>query len=204
MRNRIFGFLVAAVAVVGLASAASAGTVNVREFGTGLATITVSTNTSFTVDILLTRAVVAAGYGFEIGWDGGVTPLLTILLPDLNNLGDIDEFLPPGFTFNASVGVDNYTASGASTSGNTNDIEALTFAPAGVFGTAVARITFSSLLTPGTTTIRALLGTGDTLGDGSFTHSPLTVNVVPEPGTASLLGLGILGLVIAGRRYRRS
>jgi len=31
-----------------------------------------------------------------------------------------------------------------------------------------------------------------------------TLNVVPEPGTVSLLGLGLVGLVLAGRRSRRS
>jgi hypothetical protein len=31
-----------------------------------------------------------------------------------------------------------------------------------------------------------------------------SVNVVPEPGTVSLLGLGLVGLVLAGRRSRRS
>jgi hypothetical protein len=31
-----------------------------------------------------------------------------------------------------------------------------------------------------------------------------SVNIVPEPGTVSLLGLGLLGLVLAGRRTRRS
>ena len=31
-----------------------------------------------------------------------------------------------------------------------------------------------------------------------------TVNVIPEPGTAGLLGLGIVGLVLAGRRSRRA
>jgi len=31
-----------------------------------------------------------------------------------------------------------------------------------------------------------------------------TVNVIPEPGTVSLLGLGLVGLVLAGRRSRRS
>jgi hypothetical protein len=31
-----------------------------------------------------------------------------------------------------------------------------------------------------------------------------SINVVPEPGTVSLLGLGLVGLILAGRRSRRS
>jgi len=50
------------------------------------------------------------------------------------------------------------------------------------------------------------------IGDGLGTIIPTTdinwgtatINVVPEPGTVSLLGLGLVGLILAGRRSRRS
>jgi len=49
-------------------------------------------------------------------------------------------------------------------------------------------------------------GIFDGLGNdivGQTTYDSATVNLVPEPGTASLLGLGLVGLVLAGRRTRR-
>jgi hypothetical protein len=60
--------------------------------------------------------------------------------------------------------------------------------------------------TPGTYTIISYASTGvDTPNENA--NNPhfdaiLTINAIPEPGTASLLGLGLLGLVMAGRRAR--
>jgi len=39
---------------------------------------------------------------------------------------------------------------------------------------------------------------------GTITFGSATLNAIPEPGTVSLLGLGLVGLVLAGRRSRRS
>jgi hypothetical protein len=55
-------------------------------------------------------------------------------------------------------------------------------------------------------------GLFDSINDGfnvpqvasSISFGSATLNPVPEPGTVSLLGLGLIGLVLAGRRSRRS
>jgi hypothetical protein len=56
--------------------------------------------------------------------------------------------------------------------------------------------------TPGTYTIASYASTGvDTPNDNaSNPHNSAILTIIPEPGTASLLGLGLLGLVMAGRR----
>ncbi len=61
----------------------------------------------------------------------------------------------------------------------------------------------------GTTNITASLNAFDAFGvggtniTGTVTFGGATIiNVVPEPGTASLLGLGLIGLIMAGRRKR--
>jgi len=57
--------------------------------------------------------------------------------------------------------------------------------------------------------ISGILNKGvDAFGDGGFNSltavlfRSATVNFIPEPGTASLLGLGLVGLVLMGRRSR--
>jgi hypothetical protein len=47
-------------------------------------------------------------------------------------------------------------------------------------------------------------GNGTEISQGTIIYGNATFNVVPEPGTVSLLGLGLVGLVLAGRRARRS
>jgi len=47
-------------------------------------------------------------------------------------------------------------------------------------------------------------GLGAAVPPGTITFGSATLNPIPEPGTVSLLGLGLIGLVLAGRRSRRS
>jgi hypothetical protein len=50
-------------------------------------------------------------------------------------------------------------------------------------------------------------GNGSEIPQGTIIYGNAAVNVgpeIPEPGTVSLLGLGLVGVVLAGRRSRRS
>lgn len=63
---------------------------------------------------------------------------------------------------------------------------------------------------PGTQVLSGAFNGGiDAFGDGAFNDitnlvefRSASVNFIPEPGTASLLGLGLVGLVLMGRRNR--
>jgi hypothetical protein len=72
----------------------------------------------------------------------------------------------------------------------------------------------TSATTPGTETIAAWIndlvdavgavinGTPVALGSADIVVGTHILTIVPEPGTASLLGLGLVGLILAGRRSR--
>ena len=48
----------------------------------------------------------------------------------------------------------------------------------------------------------SLVAFGLTPGDVQFSANAAAANVVPEPGTAAMVGLGLLGLASVGRRRR--
>jgi hypothetical protein len=62
----------------------------------------------------------------------------------------------------------------------------------------------ASVATDGFDVFSGLFNTGDSMNSVPTVFNSAAVNVIPEPGTVSLLGLGLVGLVLAGRRSRRS
>jgi len=90
------------------------------------------------------------------------------------------------------------------------------FLPNGTYAVGTAKFTvtanvgtdgfdvFSGLFNGVIDSVNNNLGLVIPAGDPSVVFNNASVNVIPEPGTVSLLGLGLVGLVLAGRRSRRS
>jgi len=96
---------------------------------------------------------------------------------------------------------------------STNGANTSTFMPANPGGYTIGTVVWTvgaGVNTDGQDIIIGFLNPGvDGLGGAAFANisasalfKGATVNVIPEPGTAALVGFGLVGLILAGRRNR--
>lgn len=152
------------------------GSVNVSISGP----ITLGPNQTGTYTLTIDEAL--AGGALNIAITGGSGTLGTIA-PNLDNvkvLGDelthVDSTVSPP-NGNLGLWVYNFTVTAPGTIGETITVAALGMQYNGDFS--------------------------NDAGDVWNSATPLGISVVPEPGTATLLGLGLVGLAVSGRGRRR-
>jgi hypothetical protein len=186
--------------------------------GVGTDTITALPGDTIVLHVRLTNDEVLSAHGISLAFDADL----------VNELNIVGFGSWAGSSFGAAAMATVYGAIGVSPGGTTESTGAVAgeienwnggilsgplFLPVGTYtiGT-VAFVVTANVASDGfdmATFIDPLLG-----GFGGSAFAPIpasnttmdtaTVNVIPEPGTVSLLGLGLVGLVLAGRRSRRS
>jgi hypothetical protein len=151
-----------------------------------------------------------------VSWDtsSGITGVFASFFPNFNaiGVGKASAFL--AFP-NPSVGINNISGTAGLFTGAVNQVppgDGVTGLPAGTY--LVGTIVFDTSnvdtrINPLAGIIQAGLDgfvdlNNQTITDVAFGDGLLVATyIVPEPGTASLLGLGLLGLIVAGRRNRK-
>ena len=202
MRAFLVGLVSGLVALVGFAGSANASaTVDLLWAATGTNSITgVSTSSNIVLNVVLT-----AGANGSAG--GGVSVDYSLIAGDFSVISALNY---PAAPLNQSFGAPVITAT------QVQNIQAFAFPPGPAGITAgqsflMGTITFHVDSVPlGTLSISSLIVGTDALSDGNFvditgasTFNSAQVNPVPEPGTISLLGMGLGGLYVVGRRSGR-
>ena len=208
---RLFVLTLATAAMCFVASTAAA--VDFSIIGADSATVNVGD--SFTIDILVTNTAGTelAGLGASVSeyganeFDSGaaVSSYLNavcvspgICFGGLLNLagGALEESAIGGFGDRVQIAL----SAGLSTVANDGSIDQ---GIDGVVGTTQFSLTFTAAESADILIGTSYQGDGVILGDGTSIQAQgatFSLNVIPEPGTALLMGLGLAGLASAGRR----
>ena len=199
MRAFLVGLVGSLVALAGFAGTANASaTIDLLWAANGTDTISgVTTSSNIVLNVVLT-----AGANGSAG--GGMSVDYSALVVDFD-IVTFQSFLVDPLT----IGVGSTTDSGT----QINNIRATTLdaPPAGLLAGQsylMGTVTFHNVTGAiGSFQIDSVLVGTDGIADGLYTPIVPTLNsafaVVPEPGTLSLLGMGLGGLYVVGRRSSR-
>jgi len=204
-------YMAALVSVLGIATSSQAGVIVDFQVG-GSNTVSAAISSSITVDVFITvtPATQVSAYGITIDYDTAVVSGANSLA-NTGPVGFLGWTTPafPGLSLDngdggigAAIGsstlTDGFEINGGFFPGLTVQIASVKFH---VDGTGANAITGCFNCDPDGASGDNMIGDVALLGpdlSGQTTFNGL--NIVPEPTTASLLGLGLLGLGVAGRR----
>lgn len=218
MTRNTLGLIVNLLCLLGIASSASA--TSFGAFATSPLTLnavkTVSVGDTFTVDIgfILDPGDSISSYAMSIMFDTDLGNELQFI--SASQPGSVTGlFGGPLTPTGTPVGVDSTGSSAGSVitfAGSTTPGTGIVNSGATPFDVVIGTITFKALAgvtTDGADAFTGFFDGGDHLTDNSgaphshaLTFGDLSVNLVPEPGTFSLVALGMFGLSLKSRRER--
>jgi hypothetical protein len=200
---------VAALALVVAGTASAATSIDLVFRGSGTSVTTVAGGSTAIMDIILTSDDGLIAASTSIAWDNGGTSVSSATEWSgagvaFNTMNKAVITMSPLFLGPAGAFIDNgaqvvYAIDGAIPPPNNPPN-----LPSGTYNIG----TMIWVADAGQTNISAVITSGiDIFASsvdltGSVSLGTATINPVPEPGTASLLGLGLIGLIAAGRRNR--
>lgn len=195
------------VGMTALLVAGSAGaTVSVNNATVGNTTLNIGDTIAITVRLVWDGQGALQGVFTSTGYDASVLEFVSATAapasvlsftdpdPDIGLIPGMNRLLAPGI-LNGALRTVQYAVGAADAFVDPRAANAPT-------GRLITTLTFRAL-GAGSTSVASIIATGDAISGDTFgggTSVNVTVNPIPEPGTALLMGLGLAGLGLAGRR----